>query len=84
MKLFDILASCEKIYVSGWEPAGDLGAGQPADDDSGGVVQPAQGEPWRLPCHVQPRVERCLRFTFTNLETPSCGPYQQVGSSVIS
>ena len=54
MKLFDILASCEKIYVSGWEPAGDLGAEQPADDDSGGVVQPAQGEPWGLPRHLQP------------------------------
>ena len=79
--------SCQlspKLYVSGWEPACDLGAEQPADDDSGGAVQPAQGEPWWLPRHLQPRVERCLRFTFSNLETPSCRTHQQVGSSVSS
>ena len=66
-------------HLSGWEPPGDTGAKQPANDDSGGAVQPAQGEPWWLPRHLQPWVERRLRLTFAHISPPSCRAHQQVG-----
>ena len=56
----------------GREPPGDVGAVELADDNSGGLVQPAQGEPGRLPRHVQPRVQRRLRLPLAHVQAPSC------------
>ena len=54
MEIIETVHSCEKLHISGREPPGDLGAEQPANDDSGGAVQPPQGEPRGLPRHLQP------------------------------
>ena len=66
------------LLIIGREPPGDVGAVELADDDGGGLVQPAQGEPGRLPRHLQPRVQRRLCLSFPNIEAPSCRTYQQV------
>ena len=62
----------------GREPPGDVGAVELADDDGGGVVQPAQGEPGRLPRHLQPRVQRRLRLALAHVQAPPCWAHQQV------
>ena len=64
----------------GREPPGDVGAVELADDNGGGVVQPAQGEPGRLPRHVQPRVQRRLRLPLAHLQAPPCWAHQQVST----
>lgn len=66
------------IHISGREPSGDVGSQQPSDDDGGWFVQPAQGEPWRLPRHLLPRVQRRLRLALANVSPPSRWAHQQV------
>ena len=69
------------LLIIGREPPGDVGAVELADDDGGGVVQPAQGEPGRLPRHLQPRVQRRLRLPLAHVQAPPCWPHQQVCSA---
>ena len=66
------------IHISGREPSGDVGSQQPSDDDGGWFVQPAQGEPRRLPRHLLPRVQRRLRLALANVSPPSRWADQQV------
>ena len=66
------------LLIIGREPPGDVGAVELADDDGGGLVQPAQGEPGRLPRHLQPRVQRRLRLALAHVQAPPCWAHQQV------